>query len=204
MQMTRNEDSDFRDDLNLAFNTTGRPPSRKEKLQTLVFLAAALAILVLLAAGFYGLLVAVVGKPEQLGGTLIKVALSTVMVLTAVGLYILKGSRGQALYGLAEIAGGLVVNWRALDGLAHQAPNTTFVRLTILIGGLYLIGRGITDLFEGLQRFLPDSAKNSGFLRTLIMAFKDGYDKPVNLPIPKTLVDYYRAKDPSLTKKTTD
>jgi hypothetical protein len=119
----------------------------------------AAVILSILTAVIYGLVVLLdkALTPATLQTLRVKIAVSVTILVGAIVLYLVKVSVGQFLYGLAEIAAGLVANWRSLEGLASQLadPKGTdplFARLAVLAGGLYLIGRGIANFAEGMKR----------------------------------------------------
>jgi hypothetical protein len=120
---------------------------------------SALVILATLTAGVYGLAVLLdrTLTPQTLQALPVKLAVSATILVGGILLYMIKVSSGQFLYGLAEIAVGLVANWRSLDSLARlladpKGADPLYARVAVLAGGLYLIGRGIANFVEGMKR----------------------------------------------------
>ncbi len=117
----------------------------------------------------------------------VKVVVSAAILLGAVGLYALKESRYQPVLGLAEIAVGLVANWRSLSGLTHQAnldiTNALIARVAVLGGGMYLIGRGINNVLDGVKKIVNLSWLQIGSV--IKNSWREGYDAPTGIPIPK-------------------
>lgn len=114
------------------------------------------SILVLLAILLNGLLI--------LGKTLLAVKLSIpflsrvsiliTLLLLSLFLYIAKESRWQFFYGLTEMSAGLLANWNAISQL-ESAQGSFFSKFAILLGGLYLSGRGIANFAEGIEKISP-------------------------------------------------
>jgi hypothetical protein len=136
-----------------------------------------LIILAALTGGIYGLVVLLdrTLTAATLQSLPVKLAVSATLLVGAILLYMVKVSSAQYLYGLTEIAVGLVANWRSLEGLAHQLASPTvenplFARLAVLAGGLYLIGRGVANFAEGMRRLVakrklaqgPDKLTSAG------------------------------------------
>src|ERR1700688_2747303 len=128
----------------------------------IVVAACVLTVLAILIGILYGVVV-LLDKPltaKALGSPLIKIAICVAMNLIGMAVYRLKASRFQIIYGLGEVAIGLMANWRTLDVLSHQlanpnTANTLFTRLAILGAGVYLIGRGISNAADGFRKLVP-------------------------------------------------
>ncbi len=132
------------------------------------------AVLILLVS-IAGLLVALVGAIYALGLFIesiavsatpnpvsVRIALSCVFVVFALALYTAKNSRLQFLYGLLEIAVGLVANWRSLDSWfqpvgGQSLPDVMWARLLLIGAGTYAIGRGHLECRGGLCKILPEA-----------------------------------------------
>jgi hypothetical protein len=163
--------------------TSLQPPTHPRTLLVPI-LAAVLAVLIILTLMVLAVsgLVAIIsgGVARGFSGSSTRLGVSAAILIGAIALYAVKRSRAQVLYGLGEVAVGLVANWRSLD--AFMPPNTVpnnalFARLTILAGGLYLIGRGIANLFDGMHKILPISwAEIRG-------AFQKGYHAPTGISL---------------------
>lgn len=124
----------------------------------MIVFAVILAVLVGAAYGFLQLIVSGL-TASALRRPLVKVAISALLLAGAIVLYAIKKSSAQPLYGLTEVAVGLVANWYSLEGLAKQiatadqdASGSAFTRLAVLGGGMYLIGRGIANVVEGMDQ----------------------------------------------------
>jgi hypothetical protein len=122
-----------------------------------------LLVLVVLIVGVYGIVVLLdrTVTAETLQSTSVKLAVSVAMLVGAILLYMVKVSSAQFVYGLAEIAVGLVANWRSLESLSRQlampkGEDPLFARLAVLAGGLYLIGRGVANFSDGMSRLMKE------------------------------------------------
>lgn len=131
----------------------------KDSTVVMVILAVSLAILAALVAGMYGSVVLLdqTLTAKSLQTVPAKLVVSAFLLIGAIILYRIKMSSFQSVYGLIEIAAGLVVNWRSLESLARQLAgpmkeDPLFARLAALVGGLYLIGRGVANFAEGIKK----------------------------------------------------
>ena len=147
----------------------------------------ALAVLVVILGGLYELALVWIKSGAAVQGLnrpIVKVATSAAIFLGAIGLYLLKTSRFQAVYGLLEMAVGLVTNWKALDSITNSSQaNTLFARLAVLGGGVYLIGRGMNNLFDGVKKAIPLKWEH------IVQAYKEGYARDTGVAIPQSLID---------------
>ena len=173
-------------------------------VSSLCILALLVALVYAVALSFKSVLAATTIAPLSF-----RIAASVALVVGAIVLYAVKKSRYQFVYGLLEVAVGLVSNWRSLEGWPHPLAgpgpaNSVFGQLAVLGAGVYLIGRGLSNVFDGFHRLLPV---------TWSMAktwFKEGYDQPTNIPVPKRLLKYHIAgikaalDDPTLTPSRID
>jgi hypothetical protein len=93
------------------------------KLYMVVTSLVAAAVMV---GALYMIVVFVEGlaNPTSLKPLSIRIALSCAFVVGAILIYALKNSRSQFAYGLAEIAIGLMVNWRSLDSWFHPTTGS--------------------------------------------------------------------------------
>jgi hypothetical protein len=159
----------------------------------IAFAGGALTVLAMLIGILYGIVV-LLNEPlaaTTLSNPLVKIAVCVAMTLGAIGLYVLKVSRVQVIFGLVEVAIGLVVNWHTLDSLSHQlssssAPNSLFERLALLGAGVYLIGRGIGNFMDGFRKV---TGMSWSILRA---AAVEGYNRPPRIPIPRILFERSR------------
>jgi len=162
----------------------------------LLLFVSSLALLAILvgAVNMVGVFIEGITTSVPLNSRSVRIALSGAFVVGAVVLYALKKSRAQFAYGLAEIAVGLVANWRSLDTWSHPVTspgrlNILFARLAILGAGIYLISRGISNVLDGFAKLFPIPWSNAT-LEHFKQVFKEGYNAPPNIPIPKSLLKY--------------
>ena len=130
-----------------------------DKLWNIFFLVLALVILAALIALIYGIVVLLdrTLTADTLRDPAVKIAVSVTVLAGAILLYMVKISAAQYVYGLAEIAVGLVANWRSLESLARQLADPgnedpLFARFAVIAGGMYLIGRGVANFVEGVKK----------------------------------------------------
>lgn len=176
--------------------TSQRPlPHRTSLLPTiLVGVLTGLIVLTLMVLGVSGLVVMLSGGVTRgFSGSWTRLGVSALILIGAVALYAVKESRAQVFYGLGEVAVGLVANWRSLDAFlpGNLVPTNTLFRLTVLAGGLYLIGRGIGNVVDGVRKIFPISWAD------LRGAFKKGYDESPGVSlqshvrVPRSLKQYW-------------
>ncbi|HEY0427635.1 MAG TPA: hypothetical protein VGC76_07610 [Pyrinomonadaceae bacterium] len=188
---------------------TSQPTSIERTSLLPIILAGVLVgliILIVMVLAVTGLIIMLSGGVTQgFSGSWPKLGVSAAILIGAIGLYAVKESRGQILYGLGEMAVGLVANWRSLDAFMpeNEVPtNALFVRLTILAGGLYLIVRGITNVVDGVRKIFPISwAELRG-------VFKKGYNEPTDVRVPRLLKQFWletwRARASAITLEFQD
>ena len=163
------------------------------KRAVLVLVVCSVGILGVLVGAVYALAIFVesVVLSVTINPISIRIALSCVFVAAALVLHLVKNSRGQFLYGILEVAVGLVVNWQSLDTWFHPAggqdmANVIYGRLVVLAAGTYAIGRGISNVAEGYERFFPNlwPKIRAALTPTQIREwFVEGYHQPrVHLP----------------------
>jgi hypothetical protein len=158
----------------------------------------------ILAASFVGIFATVVGAVYALAIFIesivlsvsvnpisVRIALSGVFVAAALFLYAIKNSRGQFLYGMLEVAVGLVANWQSLDTWFHPVggadmANVIYSRFVVFAAGTYAIGRGISNAVEGFERFFPNlwpKVRKELAPGNLLKTYVEGYYKPrLNVP----------------------
>jgi hypothetical protein len=133
------------------------------KSAILILTAYCLGILAVVVGAVYGLAILVEGLTLSvtLNPLSVRIALSCVFVAVAVFSYLIKKSRGQFVYGMLEVAIGLVANWQSLDTWFHPeggpgTANVIYSRFVVLTAGTYAIGRGISNVADGFERFFPN------------------------------------------------
>mgnify|MGYP000901927069 CR=1 FL=1 len=118
-----------------------------------MFILVVLSILVCAVLGVWWLVRFVLAE-QVIADPKIRAAITFALLGVATILYMIK-KRAQWVYGLAEVAVGLVANWNSLAAIAQQSASgsgSVFGRLAVLAGGVYLLGRGVANVDEGFRR----------------------------------------------------
>jgi hypothetical protein len=133
--------------------------AKDDKPWNMFFIALALVTLAALVALIYGVVILFdrTITADTLRIPAVKISVSVTVLAGAILLYMVKVSAAQFVYGLAEIAVGLVANWRSLESLARQLASPgnedpLFARFAVIAGGMYLIGRGVANFVEGVKK----------------------------------------------------
>jgi hypothetical protein len=155
----------------------------------LVLLVLLLSVLALLVWALYvaSLILDYITISAAFSQLSVRIAFSGAFVVVAIILHALKKSRLQVVYGLFQVAFGLVSNWLSLDSWSHLLtgsgpPKILYAQLVIVGVGTYAIGRGLSNVFDGFNRIFPWSA--------VVTSFKIGYNQPTNVRVPKILLKY--------------
>lgn len=132
------------------------------KTPGLVLIACSIGLLASLVGGVFALVIFLASVTARIDFSpfAVRLALSGAFLAGAFVLYAIKKSRAQFVYGMLEVAVGLVSNWLSLDNWFHPTSipgevNVIYARLAILFAGIYIIVRGVTNAVEGFDRLFP-------------------------------------------------
>jgi hypothetical protein len=167
-----------------------------------VILACVSAILLAASVGgiyALALLIKGVATPTAVSPLSVRIALSCVFLALAIVLYVVKTSRYQFAYGFVEVAVGLVVNWQSLDSWFHPAPgggaiHLIWARIAVLVGGTYLISRGVSNAIEGFLKFFPATMWEQITIPKFRRIFADGMTRAYYRPNEVVPTKHLRAR----------